>query len=385
MVAWVASRYIATYSYSRALQLRDVQKHTYPSWEETSSSRSSQSSCRPWSWPAVHPVVGCIERSQREEIAFETTVDTCFELIPVSSTSIESMLSLMQKRLSLSMSIKKSVLHTAPIQFQLSRETHVRCFFTTVLFATVAVAVGLSASARADDIRIIVHDLAPMIMPDGAGREAEVIKNVLDRCGHSVAFEFAPFGRHWQVYEDGRGDAVVTVPREMTLPGTPTRSYVQYHNGASLLAGNAAEVTNLGSLTGRSVITFMGGRTILPGVDAAVSNFSSFKEIADQHRHSMMIFAGRVDAILGDGMIFAAYNEQLRAAGKDRGFDPHQPVIFKAIFDPTSYRMNFRSPVHAADFDRCFAEAEAAGDISRINSAWVERYRDTLGNQYLGL
>lgn len=257
--------------------------------------------------------------------------------------------------------------------------------FTTGLFAAVTIAIGLSTPARADEIRIIAHDLAPMIMPDGTGREAEVIKHVMERCGHKGIFDFAPFARHWKVYKSGKGDAVVTVPTDMSLPGTQTKSYVQYHNGASLLASNASGVTSLDSLAGRSVITFMGGRTILPNVDEAVSSFSSFKEISDQQRHSMMIFAGRVDALLSDGMIFAAYNDRLRASGKSRGFDPRQPVTFRAIFDPTEYSMNFRNPTHAADFDRCFAEADAAGEITRINTAWVERYRNTLGDQYLGL
>jgi len=237
--------------------------------------------------------------------------------------------------------------------------------------------------AQAEALTILAGYLPPMITAEGTGREAEVITTVLERCGHSVTFQVEPFTRHWHSYMVGEGDGVTTVPIGMELPGGQSGPYVQYQNGVSSLSDRNDNFTGLEDLQNRSVIAFMGASQIIPGLADATSRFSEYQEIADQIGQSRMIFAGRVDAVIGDGMIFAEYNAQLQANSEDLRFDPHQDVSFQAIFAPSDYAMNFRSDAITADFNRCYGDAMADGTLDAINKKWVEKYRDTLGAQYL--
>ena len=240
-----------------------------------------------------------------------------------------------------------------------------------------------SFSANAAEIKILAGDLPPMMNPDGTGREAEIIKTTLERCGHTVKFEVQPFTRHWTSFKDGAGDAATTVPPGLPLPGTPTAQYISYQNGVAFLATRPTAFETLADLNGNSVVAFKGAAEIIPGFGDASKGFSEYRELADQITQNKLVFGGRAAAAVGDGMIFAEYSRQLQESKEALPFDPNQPVRFNALFEPSPYVMQFRDPAHAADFDRCFKEAEADGTVAKINRAWVDKYRATLGSSYL--
>lgn len=251
------------------------------------------------------------------------------------------------------------------------------------------VSAALPAAAR--PVTILAPELPPMMTADGTGREASIIKETLAACGHEAHFKVVPFGRHWNDYRDGvqaggQVDAVTTVPSGMEMPGSRSVPYIFYQNGASVLKSSGLTVRSLADLAGKRVITFSGAPDVLPGLRAAIPSFGDFRERADQMVHSNLLFAGRVDAVLADGLIFAEYNRQLQEKAKSAGglpFDPAQPVQFTAIFPPTSYSMVFRDESLRADFDRCFAELKAKGRVDAIDREWVARYAATVGDRYL--
>ncbi|MBO9472466.1 transporter substrate-binding domain-containing protein [Shimia sp. R10_1] len=256
------------------------------------------------------------------------------------------------------------------------------------LIATFWAATSLTCVAApvfADTITIMAADLPPMVYADGTGREAEIVKTVMGHCGHDVKFEVQPFTRHWATYESGSGDAVMTVPLGMPMEGSQSAPYIAYQNGVSFLAGSGNDYTALSDLAGLSIAAFQGASNILPGLADASGSFGSYREMTDQETQSKLLFGGRVDGILGDGMLFAAYTESLRDAGDKSGIDASLPVEFRAIFEPSSYAMNFRDAALSADFDRCFAELDANGTIAAINTKWIDKYRDTLGTNYLSM
>ncbi|WP_368184831.1 substrate-binding periplasmic protein [Aestuariibius sp. HNIBRBA575] len=250
--------------------------------------------------------------------------------------------------------------------------------------AVAALFTFVAPMAYADSIEIIGPDLPPMIMPDGSGREAEIIRTTLEHCGHDVTFTIQPFTRHWSSFDAGQGDAVTTVPVGMPTAGTESDSYIAYQNGVSFLADRAAPIEDLNGLHGMNVVTFRGAESILPGLADHIAEFGDYREITDQIVHSRLLFSGRIDAVIGDGMIFAEYNRHLAESADDHGFNPSQATVFNATFAPSNYAMAFRNPAHTADFNRCFAELTADGTIQAINVKWVEQYRDTLGQEYMG-
>ncbi len=239
-----------------------------------------------------------------------------------------------------------------------------------------------AAPAFADEIRIMAGDLPPMIFADGTGREAEVIESVLGHCGHEAVFVVQPFVRHWNSYSNGEGDAVTTVPPGMPMDGGQTQPYVFYHNGIVSLEAAELEFSALADTAGLRIASFGGASDIIPGLKDFVPQFGDYREVSDQEVQNKLLFGGRVDGILGDGMLFAEYTRQIRAAGSS-SFDANQALEFQGIFAPTPYAMNFRDPALAADFDRCLAEQQANGSIAAINEKWVAKYSDSLGENYL--
>ena len=241
----------------------------------------------------------------------------------------------------------------------------------------------LSSAVAAAEIEVMAGDLPPMIQKDGTGREAEIISTVLGHCGHSVVFTVQPFTRHWQSFEKGSGDAVATVPVGMPTAGTQTQSYISYQNGVSYLTSSGHEASALSDLSGWNIVAFEGASNIIPGLGGSTSEFKSYREMADQKTQSKLLYGKRVDGILGDGMLFAEFARQLQEAGAGSGVDASQSIEFRAIFDPSPYAMSFRDPALAADFDRRFAELEAAGTIAEINTKWTDKYRDALEGNYM--
>jgi ABC-type amino acid transport substrate-binding protein len=242
------------------------------------------------------------------------------------------------------------------------------------LTATVsAIALTVSATATmADTVTILAADLPPMVYADGSGREAEIVTRVKEHCGHEVNYVVQPFTRHWATYEGGTGDAVMTVPVGMPMDGAQSAPYIAYQNGVSYLASSGNNFIALDDLAGLSIAAFEGASGILPGLSDAQGSFGSYREMADQETQSKLLFGGRVDGILGDG-------------GSSAGVDASQPLEFRAIFEPSNYAMNFRDPDMSVAFDRCFTELEADGTIAAINTKWIDKYRDSLADNYLSM
>ncbi len=256
--------------------------------------------------------------------------------------------------------------------------------FFTATFTAAALSLT-AAPAFADTIQILAADLPPMVYSDGSGREAEIVTEVMAHCGHEVEYVVQPFTRHWASFEGGAGDAVMTVPLGMPMAGAQSAPYISYQNGVSYLTSSGSDFAALDDLAGLSIAAFEGASGILPGLADAQGSFGSYREMADQKTQSKLLFGGRVDGILGDGMLFAAYAASLRDAGSASGVDANQELEFRAIFEPSNYAMNFRDPDMSVAFDRCFSELEANGTIAAINTKWIDKYRDTLENNYLSM
>ncbi|MDX1738970.1 MAG: transporter substrate-binding domain-containing protein, partial [Alphaproteobacteria bacterium] len=177
------------------------------------------------------------------------------------------------------------------------------------------------------------------------------------------------------------------VPQGFGMDGFVSVPYVKFHNGVSVLSSSGMQPGSLSDLGGKKVVAFAGADSILPGVADAKSSMKSYTEKSDQLSQSRLLFAGRADAVLGDGLIFAEYNAQLREEAKNKKlpFDPNQEVSFYAIFDPTPYTMVFRSDDIQKDFDRCYGELKANGTIEAINTKYVDMHRDVVGTEYQGL
>ena len=231
--------------------------------------------------------------------------------------------------------------------------------------------------ALAQDLEVRMSEIPPHMDAEGGGREAEIISAVAEACGWTMTFVVEPFTRHWRSFENGRGDAVGTVPLGLDLGGTPTNAYVGYINGVTMLDETGIVPTSLADLAGLDVIAFAGATAVLPGLLEARASFASYREVGDQLSHSRLLFGRRVDAVLGDGMIVAEYNRRL-ADEPIPTVDTDRPATFYPLFEPTRFAMVFRDADLATAFNACLTQASDA--IDAINTLYADRYRDVIGN-----
>lgn len=251
---------------------------------------------------------------------------------------------------------------------------------THLLLATILAGI-LSGPAVAKEITISAGHIPPHMTQDGTGREAEIISATLESCGHRAKFIVQPFPQRWDRYKnDPAVDAVATVPDGYSLPGAQSVAYINYHDGVSVAGDRSPK--NPDDLSGLNVVAFTGAESLLPRLKAARPTFQSYHETSDQPEQVRQLFSGRVDAVIGDGLIFANSIAQLRAQNQIK---PHAEVRFHPIFAPTPYHMVFRDPALQQDFDRCYGLLKTVGKIDAINNAYLKNHRATLGRAYQGL
>ncbi|MQX35518.1 transporter substrate-binding domain-containing protein [Roseospira navarrensis] len=255
----------------------------------------------------------------------------------------------------------------------------VRAFRKAIGLAVLVSVAAVPETAPAETLTILLGELPPHTTRDGVGREADTIRQVADACGWSVTVRVEPFSRHWRSFEGGAGDAVGGVPEGLDLGGYRTAPYITYRNGVTVLESSGITVESLADLAGLSVVAFYDAKSIIPAVGEAMDTFADYREMADQVTHSRLLFGGRVDAIVGEGMIVAEYNQRL-AADDNPMVDASQPVTFMPIFEPTHYAMVFRDPDRGAAFDACLAEV--SDEVAAINARYIDRYRDVIGDTY---
>lgn len=254
------------------------------------------------------------------------------------------------------------------------------------LLILISLATVFILPAAAGDVRMIAPHMPPHFDKNGDGRIGDVIKAILQCCGHRVSFTIVPFGRHWKDYEDDENfDGLATAEADQTFTGTTTRAFIHLQDGATVLAASGlGHIASVKELYGKRVAAFPKADEIL-GIQADVPKFKSFRQRANRFDMIRPLFRNRIDAILADGLIMAHFIRVLRAnaeAGKEPDIDPTAQAVFRRLFPAGPQRVYFRDEQYARGFDRCFEALLAAGDIERLARPYVDRYRDILGNQY---
>ncbi|MBY6034115.1 ABC transporter substrate-binding protein [Marinobacter daepoensis] len=243
----------------------------------------------------------------------------------------------------------------------------------------------VSMNSSAHVITVLAPEVPANSERDGTGRDLEIFSAVMERCGREVRFEFSPFLRHLRNYtHEHMGDAVMTVDTFRDAPGFATIPYVFYQNGVVVLDSADVKPYSLSSLEGLRVVYFPGAPRLL-GFDARHHGFADSFAFLDERVHARVLFYGRADAVLTDGLIFSEITRNLNtshAFGQE--LDPTQKVMFIPIFPPSPYRAFFRSEALRDEFNRCLRILEGEGEVKAINIKYVDEHRDMLGYGYLG-
>ncbi len=256
----------------------------------------------------------------------------------------------------------------------------------TLRLLALAVVIALAQPLSAEPLVIFGPELPSASEPGGLGRDAEIVGTVLEYCGHTVEFRLMPFGRHIRSFSEGhKADGVMTVPLNATVAGADSQAYIWYQTGAATLRSRALNIESVEDLAGLRLVTFQNGISLLE-LEDYLHTFGSITEVSNQRVHSHLLYLGRVDAVLTDGLVLAETNRRLVNEDKAvlKGTSLGEPLEFAPIFQPTPFKMVFRNSRHRDDFERCYNQLDGIGHIHEINDRHVGKYRDAIGYRYLG-
>lgn len=214
----------------------------------------------------------------------------------------------------------------------------------------------ISSDRDEDKILVVIPHLPPYATIKKQGQEILIITNALKHYDNQTKIEFVlqPFSRHWSFYlSDQRVDAVATVPSSVELEGYPSDCYITYQNGIGYRASTFPTrflKTDIEKLEGYRVVGFTGAKSIIPEVGQHLERFKVYIERENQRLHSKLLSQNMVDAVIADREIIEYYNDQLDQA------DQIPDYRFDAIFEPTPYRMIFRSVEIRDKFNQALKE-----------------------------
>ncbi len=245
-----------------------------------------------------------------------------------------------------------------------------------ILVAVLVVVAGQSP-AGADEVKVAIGlSLSPYVIPDeGRGMEYDIVKEALAMEGHVMAPRFLPLGRVIKALETGEADAAMTQKPEASSTLSFSAVYIAYRNFVITLASRNLIINRFQDLADKSVVAFQRATTYLePEFKAAVVDNPRYREEALQVVQPILLYLGRVDAVVADRNIFAWFAHSREAVAK---VDVSQPVRFHPLFQPTEYRMAFRDAALRDSFDRGLTRLRRSGEYDRI----VARYSPLMAEE----
>ena len=168
------------------------------------------------------------------------------------------------------------------------------------------------------------------------------------------------------MFKQGELDAMATTGSASDLGAFYSDSYIEYQNVVVSLASRDIVLQRIADLDALSVSAFQRARYMLGAEYAAmVGRNPAYREEPRQIIRSLLLYAGRVDAVVADERIFNAFNPLI--AGQ---VDVAQPITIHRLFAPTPYSVGFVDSAARDRFNTGLAALRASGEYARI----VARY-----------
>ncbi|QNM96200.1 substrate-binding periplasmic protein [Chitinimonas koreensis] len=195
-----------------------------------------------------------------------------------------------------------------------------------------------------------------------SGLEVELVTEALRRAGYEVEPFFAPMERLHRMLESGSLDAIATTNANSGIKAHYSEPYIEYHNVAVALAARQLDIRTIADLGRYSVSAFQRARQLLgPEFGAMAAANPGYREEAQQIVRNRLLFAGRIDVVVGDRRIIEYFNRQVAEQ-----VDVGQALRWYPLFPPTPYRVGFREVEPRDRFDAGLAALRRDGGYAAI-------------------
>lgn len=209
----------------------------------------------------------------------------------------------------------------------------------------------------------------PYIMgPGQGGIEYEIAEKALEAGGYRMTAQHLPPARALALLRVGKLDAMLTVDEGIGGNNFFSDPYMHYQNVATTLASRGIHLRGIADLDQYSVAAFQNASLILgPEFKALAERHRDYKEHSQQITQNRLLYAGRVDVVVGDRLIFQYLNRQV-----DASIDTTQPVTYHMIFRPSPRKAVFRDKALRNAFNAGLKTIRKNGTIAAIYKKYNE-------------
>lgn len=241
---------------------------------------------------------------------------------------------------------------------------------------TAMLAVWTSGTAAAKDLIVgVPRSVPPYVIPETwGGIEYDVVKQALALSGHTITPKLTVLARVPKEMAMGELDAGLTMRPETGVDACYSDSHVTYRNYVISLESSKLKIDSVADLSDKSAVAFQNAHIYLGEEYArAVGKSPSYREEANQVVQALLLYSGRIQAVVADYNIFRWY------AGEVRGkVDVTQKLHLHPVFAPTEYHVAFRDPAICAQFNSGLAKLKASGEFDRIVSRYMAQMEANL-------
>lgn len=203
---------------------------------------------------------------------------------------------------------------------------------------------------------------------ENKGLEYELVEAALADAGIEINAYYAPLERLHRMLANKELHAMATTNETSGVIAHYSQVYIEYHNVAVSLQRNHIRLETIADLQGHSISAFQRARFLLgPRFLAMTAANTRYREEARQITRNLLLYAGRVDVMIGDRRIIRAFNGDIA----DR-VDISQPVTEHTLFPPTGYRMGFVNRSVRDRFDQGLSAIHADGRYQAITQRYEQ-------------
>lgn len=248
-----------------------------------------------------------------------------------------------------------------------------------LLLGALALLTALPAQA-AEIVVAVGRSLPPYVIAENwTGLEHDVVKGALAASGHTMIPRLMPLARVVKEMEMGQVDAAMPMLPDSGVQACYSDSHVTYRNYAITRAADNIRINSVKDLAERSVLAFQNAHLYLGAeYNEAVQANPRYREEANQVVQPLLLFLGRTEVVIADRNIYAWFAAHPEVTGK---VDTRQNLRLHPIFEPTHYRVAFRSQALCEDFNRGLHSLRQSGEYDRIvalYSRFLKEEGDTL-------
>ncbi|MFN3580379.1 MAG: substrate-binding periplasmic protein [Pseudomonas sp.] len=200
------------------------------------------------------------------------------------------------------------------------------------------------------------------------GLEFEIVAQAFAQAGMQMQPYYAPLERMHRMLERKELEAMTATNTNSGVKAFHSDVYIEYHNVAVSLERKGIQLERIADLSGHSVSAFQRARMILGDEFRSMAlNNPQYREEARQVTRNLLLYADRVDVMIGDRRIIRAFNDVVA----DR-VDVTQPITFHALFSPTAYRVGFSDAGARDRFNEGLRAIRENGQYEAIEARYAE-------------